>query len=313
MNKKILIAGVIGLLGLVGCGQKDVSSEVIVSENGVETKVAYIKREPLQPIEKYIPLDNTRRYVIGSPEHLKLMESYRNLYWSSAKIDYELLAYDFIDGYADEEDAFKKKDLIKANKEKLDDIYKNLPKDKYFAVRRNDLIELNKYSDKDKGFLVPFWGKEGLNEDTLIKIAEKADSKNPYGRDASKQFYYTMNIVGVMNTETSEWKKQRTFVYIPKSEDEARLIEAELSAPAAEENIDQILLGRSVGTRLTGDSAYASIFMVDGIALVNHKSGKVIFTISQKELGDKYQIQCDFIAKSLGYDDIKTNKENCNS
>lgn len=313
MKKQILIVGVLGVLGLAGCGQKDVSSEVKVSENGTETKVAYIKRESLQPFEKYLPLDRTRTYVIGSPEHQKLVESYRNLYWSSAKIDYELLAYDFIDGYADEEDAFKKKDLIKVNKEKLDDIYKNLPKDKYFAVRRNDLIALSKYSEEEKGFPVGFYGKEGLNQDTLIKIAEKADPQKPNGRGYGKQSYYTMNIVGVMNTEKEDWRKRSSFVYIPKNEDEARLIEAQLSDPAAEENVDQIFLGRSIGTTLGQNSAYTSIFMVDGIALVNHKTGKVIFTISEKELGNKYQIQCDFIAKALGHDGIKSNSETCNS
>lgn len=309
MKKQVLIIGAVILLGLVGCGQKDIESEVVTKSNGSDVKRAYLKREDLQPFEKYIPLVEVRSYQIDSPEHKKMIDGYRNLYWASTPINYELLAYDFVEGYADELDAFKKKDMISNNKAKLEAIYNNFPKNKYFALKRNSYVGFHKYSEKYKGFVVSLdHFKEGINDrERLVKIAEKVTGRS---RDAN-ELYWTLSIVGQRNTEAEhgnedEYYKVDRFVYVPKNDEEARLIEAELSSPTAEDDIDQILLGRAVGSRAYRENyAYAPIFMIDGVALVNNKSNKVLFTISSKELGDRYEINCDFDLEALGIKDAE--------
>lgn len=313
MKRFKLVVTVLAIIGLVGCGQKDVSSEVKVSENGEETKVAYIKREDLQPFEKYTPYLHIETWTYGSPEHQKVVEQFRNIYWSSAKMNYELLAYDLVDGYADETDTFKRKDLLKANKEKLDDIYKNLPKNKYFSIRRNDILHFEKYNEELKGFRVYFYGKnseEGFNNGGLFSIAEK---DVPTRR--KNQLYYTQSVIGQFNTSPdfdSPGNGLDSFVYIPKNEDEARLIETQLSDPAAEQNISRYFLGRTIGAIQTeNDRAYSSLFMVDGITLVNNKTNTVIFTIDQKEMGSRYEIKCNAVAKALGLDEINGDSRYC--
>ncbi len=313
MKKQVLIIGAVILLGLVGCGQKDIESEVVTKSNGSDVKRAYLKREDLQPFEKYIPLVEVRNYQINSPEHQKMMDGYRNLYWSATPANYELLAYDFLDGYADELDTFKKKDMLSINKAKLDAVYDNFPKNKYFAIKRNKYGTFQKYSEKDKGFPYTLgFVKEGINDyESLVKIAEKETSRS---REV-EQFYWTLSIAGQINTEIDIYNKERdqwdhdkrvVFVYVPKNDEEARLIEAELSSPNAKDNIDQVFLGRAVASRFYKENkAYAPIFMIDGVALVNNKTNKVLFTISKKELGDRYEINCGFHLEALGIKDAE--------
>lgn len=302
MNKGLLIIGAIAVLSLTGCGQKDATSEVKVSENGTKTNVAYIKREALQPYEKYTPFKQIKQYKIGSEEHKKNMEAHRNFYWSSAPINYELLAYDYLDGYADETDTFKKKDIVKANKEKLDAIYQSIPKNKYFAVQGNGIMSYTKFNDQDKGFNLFLSAKEYMNDgDLAFQLAEK-DVRN----NRPNQLYYSISIAGQRNTEVDELKRRDNFLYIPKNEDEARTIEAELSEPDAQNNIKHVYLGRSIGARFDGNNTYSPIFMIDGISLVNQKTGKVIYTVDKTQLGDKYQIQCSSTAKALGLNEISS-------
>lgn len=304
MNKWTSIIVALAAISFAGCDKKDVSSEVKVSENGYETKVAYIKREPLQPYEKYTHLKTVRTYVIGSQDHKNNMLAYRNFYWSSAPINYELLAYDLLDGYADEKDTFKKKDLIKANKDKLDEIYQNFPKSKYFAVNDRENIITNKYNEQDKGFKLQLRNREGYKSSLKFAIAE-----TEAGRPYADQLYYSTTIVGQTNTE--DMANYESLIYVPKSEEEARAIEAELSDPLAEKNLRHVYLGRTIGAKSDVHDTYSPIFMIDGIALVNDKTGKVIYTVSKNELGDKYEIMCQSTAKALGLDEIDGNNKLC--
>jgi len=67
-----------------------------------------------------------------------------------------------------------------------------------------------------------------------------------------------------------------------------------------------VFLGRAVASRFYKENkAYAPIFMIDGVALVNNKTNKVLFTISKKELGDRYEINCGFHLEALGIKDAE--------
>ena len=306
MNKAILTISLIASLSILGCNKQDASVETRTDDAGNKTKVATLDREELKPYEQYTEYSEHRPVGEDTPEYKKFIDGMRNFYWSSAPINYEILAYDYIDGYATETDSFKRKDLISVNKNKLDEIYKNLPKNKYFSVQRPSLITFNKYDEAIKGFVVQVNAVEGRNSGDMSYTSNVRAPRDKYQ-------FRTISTVGQMNTQTDDWKKSQSFTYIPKNEEEARQIEAELSDPLAEQNLKELFLGRTIGVKEDPSNfAVAPIFMIDGIALVNAKTNKLIFRISKNELGDKYTIQCDSTAKALGIKDIEIkDTENC--
>lgn len=314
MNRFILTITLSALLALSGCNKNGESSALLGGGNGsdssgmfvgvieknaynIDEKRVYIKRESLQPLEKYKPFSPNQGFVDnGSKEDIDRIEQYRNLYWSVAPLDYEVLAFDFLDGYADETDTFKKKDMLNANKAKLDAIYNARSTNKYLSIRTRGVDILN-YSEEKKGFVVnTARGRHSITTGLAMdgNTIQKLLLLKPTPHMSSQVWTYSS--IGFPNTE---------IVYIPKNEDEARMIQSELSAPDAADNLEKFSLGRAVAAWSNDTSSSASV-MIDGLAVVNTKTGKVIFTISKKEMGDKEEVGCEFAsAHNFKYCDDK--------
>lgn len=163
----MLLAG--GLLA--GCGDKEAGETA--SEGGVPSAVTGGKEGQVIPAKDHVGRDITlmpfrsaegRTYVPymkmgqqfydNSPEHL----AYVDLYWSKADpIDEELLAYTVSKEFANEQDPFKRKDMLATLKPEMDAYLARVRQIGDIAIDMNDTVRFGAYDMEKKGFPIYFF------------------------------------------------------------------------------------------------------------------------------------------------------------
>src|SRR5690606_13258450 len=98
----------------------------------------------------YVPyMKLGQQFYENSPEHL----TYVDLYWSKADpIDEELLAYTISKEFAQEQDPFKRKDMLAALKPKMDEYLARVRQIGDIAIDINDTVRFGQYDMEKKAF-----------------------------------------------------------------------------------------------------------------------------------------------------------------
>ncbi|MGO4479750.1 hypothetical protein AB4Z32_26275 [Massilia sp. 2TAF26] len=271
-----------------GCAKKEnnqakpessavVSSEKIRRDDYGNVLLA---REPLRPFDQYQVKNVSSGFRVSGDEAIAAEAyKYRQLFWSGAKRDDALLAYDYLEEYRAEQDSFKRADIVKQQKPALEKAYREAQEKKlhafYFSKENENqqMVSLGRYDAEKNRFEINF----GI-PDTSSFAWEK-----PHGKNHPRQTWGATFIGG-------EYSNTGSHFYTPKSEAEARAIEAAL-APLREQskygngNMVQLptyYLGHVVGSNAgMGNSDYVTFFVVDGLAVEDPKSRRILFTVDR--------------------------------
>ena len=213
----MLLAG--GLLA--GCGDKEAGGAA--AEGGVLSAVTGAKEGQVIPAKDDVGRDITvmpfrsaegRTYVpymklgqqfyVDSPEHL----AYVDLYWSKADpIDEELLAYTVSKEYANEQDPFKRKDMLAALKPEMDAYLARVRQIGDIAIDIDDTVQFGQYDMEKKAFPIFLYTNT---------INARVDL---HGRNSVE---YAVVVPGMDLANSSQF-------WLPMEEDAARALEARLA------------------------------------------------------------------------------------
>jgi hypothetical protein len=145
-----------------------------------------------------------QQFYENSPEHL----AYVDLYWSKADpIDEELLAYTLSKEFAQEQDPFKRKDMLAALKPEMDAYLARVRQIGDIAIDMDDTVRFGAYDMEKKGFPIYFYTQT---------TNERVDL---HGRHAV-EYAVVVPSMDLNNGDT---------YFLPMDEAAARAIEAELA------------------------------------------------------------------------------------
>lgn len=263
---------------LAACGKSGDNSKTGSSANAAavaqnENGVLEFKREALLPADKYVKINLSSGYSVPNGEATEKENSlYRSAFWSGAKADYDLLAYDFLPEYRKEKDAFKRSDIVKANHDRLDAAYNDARQNSHFALffDRDNMVNIGMYDPQKKGFPVRFHVNEYQ--------AYMWNKPNEGHEQPAKSWGFQILGATFITQDEPVW-------FVPKDEDEARKVEGVLSGMRQGSNsalVPTTYLGHIVASdSKPGDfNPYSALLVLDGISINDPKSGDAIFTVA---------------------------------
>lgn len=291
----------LSLIGVTGCEKKAVSSTVTATEDlkNANSSVspaadAIVNREPLKPVTDYVPIEVGRigAAIEGLPDPATTM---RSMYWSKAKRDYALLAYDFLPEYRKETDTFKRSDLLKANLAKLEAAFNSTKSVSHFALETSgdSNVIVDRYDPKEKGFEVRLAYKDDQFYE-LLKPNESLSTPQPA---------WALAVLGA-TTDLAEARKK--VIYRPKTEDEARTIEAKLARSSQGATgmmyLPATRLGHMVASFPTANATNepTAVFVTDGVIVRAKQGREALFTIDSEQLGRAVTVDSDKVREMLG-------------
>ena len=149
----------------------------------------------------YVPyMKLGQQFYVDSPEHM----AYVDLYWSKADpIDEELLAYTVSAEFANEQDPFKRKDMLAALKPKMDEYLARVRQIGDIAIDINDTVQFGQYDMEKKAFPIFLYiptsnarvDLHGRNSVEYAVVVPKMDLAN------SSQFWLPMDEAAAREVE----------------------------------------------------------------------------------------------------------------
>lgn len=284
------------VVALCACGQKQPGAEASASAAASAAAAAAsaepaVKREPMLARDAYIDL-NTNALVEGDANIAATTAGYRAIYWSRAKRDDELLAFDYLSAYRDEPDSFKRADLIKANKAQLDAAFTAVQANNHFAIisQRTTWMHVEHYDPKSKDF------KFGLN----WEAGQALRWSKPAAPKTFPDFWSLWVLGGSMHGNGGASLP----AYQPKDEAEARAIEARLSVLGNQSggavNVETVLLGHTVGSGKYELENYVGLFVVDAVIAISPVDHQPLFTLDMRQLGQTVPVNNNDVLTMLG-------------
>lgn len=286
VSKNVLII-VFAAVVLTACGKSGDGSKASPPASAApiatkESSVYEFKREALLSLDKYAKVNRSRGYWLSNDEAIERENSlYRGAFWSGAKADYDLLAYDFLPEYRKEKDTFKRLDIVKANQDRLDAAYKEAQKNKHYALYfdNENTVTVGRYDPVKKGFEVGF----GIDEYNAYLW-----NKPNEGKGEREQWGFQIFGAAFTANDNRVW-------FIPKNEDEARKIEEALSAHRGGNDrafFPASYLGHVVAsdTKPGPFNPYSALMVLDGVAIHQPKSGEVIFTVALEPTHKSFEV-----------------------
>ena len=257
---------------------------------------AVIVREPLAPLSSYATVEVGEHRGPALDGMADVITTARSMYWVKAKRDDALLAYDFLPQYRTEKDTFKRSDLVKANLGLLDAAFKASQHSNHFALetaRHNSEVRVERYDPVEKGFEV----RLGFDEQKYYSLLKPNEAMlNP-------QPYWAIVVIGA----TTDPKENRTKIfYHPKSESEARSIEAKLAEASNSASTSATMpatrLGHIIATvpNASMTQAPTSVFLTDGVVVLSPTDRQPLFIIDSKELGRAVAVESAGAREILG-------------
>ncbi|WP_225765970.1 hypothetical protein [Stenotrophomonas sp. Marseille-Q4652] len=145
-----------------------------------------------------------QQFYPDSPEHL----AYVDLYWSKADpIDEELLAYTISKEFANEQDPFKRKDMLAALKPKMDEYLARVRQIGDIAIDINDTVQFGQYDMEKKAFPI------------FLYTSTSNERVDLHGRNSVE---FSVVVPGMDLANSSQF-------WLPMDEAAARAIEAKLA------------------------------------------------------------------------------------
>lgn len=276
---------------LAACGRHDAPAGAAPtaaapthSEAGAPTAP---ERRNAKPMDAYELIDLSPSSY-PEPVYQGLIRQVRAAFWSAAPKDMDKLAYDYIDAYRQENDSFKRTDIVKSHAAELEQSYSTARQRQDYAVRTSSLMQVYPYDTATGTFKIAF-STDG--ESSSIGVFKNTGNPHPYGA-------WNFRFVGIpaMTAGTS-------YAYHPKNEDEARAIEATLASQRSAGGGDWVPVlaqyeGHTLGTIWGPGKDDTVILGVDAITAVDRKTGKPLFTLGGQELGP-IEVKCSTTRKAL--------------
>ena len=258
---------------------------------------AAIVREPLAPLSSYPTVEVGEHRGPPLSGLADVETTARNMYWVKAKRDDGLLAYDFLPQYRIEKDTFKRADLVKANQAQLDAAFKASQGANHFALEtssHNSEVMVERYDPVEKGFEV----RLGFDEQKYYHL------QKPNEAMLSPQPQWAIVVLGAT---TDQRENRRKIFYHPKSESEARNIEAKLAetriSASTYTTMPATRLGHIIASVDNAPMTHAptAVFLTDGVVVLSPNDRQPLFTIDSKELGRAVTVESDGARKILGF------------
>jgi hypothetical protein len=271
------------VVALCACGQKKPEASAPSASAAADAEPA-VKREPMLARAAYIDVD-TNRLVEGDARIAATTAGYRAIYWSRAKRDDELLAFDHLAAYRDEPDSFKRADLIKANKAPLDSAWAAAQANNHFALvsTRTSWMRVEHYDPKARNF------KFALN----WEVGQALSWNKPAAPKTFPDNWSLWVLGGSLHGNAGVPPPS----YQPRDEAEARAIEARLAAAGDPSggavDVQTVLLGHTVGSAKYQLSNYVGLFVVDAVIAISPADQQPLFTLDMRQLGQLVPVKND--------------------
>jgi hypothetical protein len=266
MHTKKLIAAMMAAGALLaGCGgSDDAKPKAVEAKNEAGKTVSGLqRRDSANRTYQDIVLDFNERFYYGDKVHL----AYRDLYWAAADRDDDKLAADFIPEYRKETDAFKRQDMLKELKPKLDEIYAQQHGAKNVSIRLRATTSIYGYDAAEKGFRI-----DAVTDNNSISVNKTEGDREQY-------YVFILPIVMVDG--------YKSFMLKP-SEEDARRIESYLSSKRRSANdpveVAVQLHGYVADTQTTDNNDRYAIIATDAISFLDMKTGEKIVDLASKDL-----------------------------
>jgi|GEM_PF-6574616 len=289
------------VLALCACGQKHPGADALAngsanaaanpSASAAPSAEPAVKREPMLARAAYIDV-NTNELVEGDANIAATTAGYRAIYWSRAKRDDDLLAFDYLSAYRDEPDSFKRADLIKANKTQLDATFTAVQANNHFAIvsKRTTWMRIEHYDPKSQDF------KFGLNWE--------AGQGLRWSKPAAPKTFPNVWALWVLGGSLHGNGDAPPPSYHPRDESEARAVEARLAVlgnpSSGAVDVETVLLGHTVGSAKYQLEDYVGLFVVDAVIAISPADHQPLFTLDMRQLGQTVPVKNDDVLTMLG-------------
>nr|WP_199039632.1 hypothetical protein [Dyella sp. ASV24] len=276
---------------LAACGKHDApasaASTAAAPAHNEASAPAAPERRDAKPMDAYELIDLSPSSY-PEPVYQGLIRQVRAAFWSAAPKDMDKLAYDYVDAYRQENDSFKRADIVKAHATELEQDLATAQQRRDYAVRNSSLMQVYPYDAATGSFKIAF-STDG--ESSGIGVFKNAGNPHPYGA-------WNFRFVGIPTMASG-----KSYAYHPKNEDEARAIEAILASQRSAGGGDWITVltqyeGHTLGTIPGPGKDDAVILGIDAITAVDRKTGKPLFSLGGKDLGP-IEVKCSTTRKAL--------------
>lgn len=297
--KSVMRVSCISLVALVmvscgkddGDGRKDSgarpASKQAAAVRETPDLAAGLKREALQPREKYFVLD-AGKGVTSS----EIKQTWHKLYWSAAKKDLELLAYDVLDEFAKEDDTFRRSDIAKREEASLNKYFEDARQTAGLAhVQRMPgvFIRVHKYDATKRGF--EYFVSPTMDDSPIGRRGKSTPTVASISGDVGRKSRTVDFVVVGLNDDLTRR------LYVPKDEAHARELEGVLSRlRGQDESVDLAAsaFGRVVATKAQLNTRVIYFFPdhLEVLAIPDNKRHgtdakmpPVLFAIDKEQLG----------------------------
>lgn len=263
----------------------DAGSGASVGQDGIPE----LQREAMLPLAAYIA-DPASPQESNVAEN-RTSEHFRQMYWSRAKHDDNMLAVDFIAGYPKVQDSFQRTDLIRSNRALLDAAFANARAQQHYSIyyRNGAPLQMQHYDDKEKGF--PF------------QLAWSEDSELYFPKPNTPGIRRDRWRLLVLGGSVPASPAAPAGIFRPNSEGAARHIESRLAKFGNPDgkamSLPVILLGHTVAAHVH-EFEYRVVFVIDAVVALDPTDRTPLFTLDATHLGHSFPIRNKKTAELLG-------------